>query len=294
MAQTPPPLGPSLVPPRPDREDPASRPLFAAFVLATVVAVVLGVLAIVALLRAPSSAGGLDAAAPSSVSSTAAPSTSTITPSPSISPSVRPKVDGAFRFLERVGGSPVRWNPCDPITYAINTAGASSDVRPDLRQALSRVTRATGIEFRSVGTTRETFIRAYQRMRFEGVIGKAALVVIWVDHADYQAILRRLSDPRPSLAFAKTMKGVYADQDQYFGGLIVMDADATARYGFGDFYAHGAVLLHELGHIMGLDHVRDPDQLMYSGRYPNFGLHAYGPGDLEGLRRLGMDAGCLD
>jgi hypothetical protein len=290
MTQVPPPLDPLLVPPRPDREDPSSRPLFAAFVLATVVAVVLGVLAIVALLRAPSSAGDLVAAA----QTTEAPSsTPTITPSPSASPSARPKVDGAFRFLERVGGSPVRWNPCEPITYAINTAGASSDVRPDLRQALARVTRATGIEFRSVGTTKETFIRAYQRMRFEGVIGKAELVVIWVDHADYQAILRRLSDPRPSLAFAKTMAGLYADQDQYFGGLIVMDADATSSLGFGDFYAHGAVLLHELGHIMGLDHVKDPDQLMYSGRFPNFALHAYGPGDLEGLRRLGMDAGCL-
>jgi hypothetical protein len=45
---------------------------------------------------------------------------------------------------------------------------------------------------------------------------------------------------------------------------------------------------------MGLDHVKDPDQLMYSGRHPNYGVRDYGPGDLEGLRRLGMDAGCLD
>jgi hypothetical protein len=290
MAQVPPPFDPSHVPPRPDQPEPASRPLFAAFVLATVVAVLLGVLAIVALVRAPSSARDLGAAAPS----TAAPSTPTITPSPSTLPSVRPKVDGSFRFLDRVGGSPVRWNPCDPITYAVNTAGASSDVRPDLRQALARVSRATGIEFRSVGTTRETFIRAYRRMRFEGVIRKAELVVIWVDHAGYEAILRRLSDPRPSLAFAKTMRGLYADQDQYFGGLIVMDAEANSGLGFGDFFAHGTVLLHEIGHIMGLDHVRDTDELMYSGRFPNLGLRDFGPGDLEGLRRLGMDAGCLD
>ena len=167
-------------------------------------------------------------------------------------------------------------------------------MRPDLTQALRRVTRATGIEFRSVGTTSETFIRAYQRMRYEGVVRKAELILIWVDHDGYTKILRLLGDPRPSIAFAKTMAGLFADQDQYFGGIIVMDADATATPGFGYRYAHGSVLLHELGHIMGLDHVKDPDQLMYSGRYPNYGLHDFGAGDLEGLRRIGMDAGCLE
>ena len=80
------------------------------------------------------------------------------------------------------------------------------------------------------------------------------------------------------------MAGLFADQDQYFGGIIVMDADATATPGFGYRYAHGSVLLHELGHIMGLDHVRDPDQLMYSGRRPNFSVSDFGAGDLEGLR----------
>ena len=72
------------------------------------------------------------------------------------------------------------------------------------------------------------------------------------------------------------------DQDQYFGGIIVMDADATATRGFGYRYAHGSVLLHELGHIMGLDHVRDPDQLMYSGRHPNFGVSDFGAGRPRG------------
>ncbi|MGH2640544.1 MAG: matrixin family metalloprotease, partial [Actinomycetota bacterium] len=162
------------------------------------------------------------------------------------------------------------------------------------REALARVTRATEIEFESVGTTEETFLRAYQRMRYRGVIRKAELIIIWVDHDGYQEILRRLDDPRPSIAFAKTMAGLYADQDQYFGGIIVMDAEATSQRGFGHSYAHGSVLLHELGHIMGLDHVKDPDQLMYSGRHPSYGLQGFGAGDLEGLRHLGIDAGCLD
>jgi Matrixin len=290
MVQAPPPLGPQPVPPRPDVDgsgaDRASSRLLAAFIATSLVAIILGVLAIGAVLREPSS---VDAGGP-----TAAPSATTDSPSPSPSAATRAKVDGAFKFLERVGGAPVRWNPCETISYAVNTDGATSSIEADLHEALARVTRATQIEFVSVGTTEETFMRAYQRMRYKGVIRKAELIFIWVDHGDYQAILRRLHDPRPSIAFAKTMAGLFADQDQYFGGIIVMDAEATSQRGFGHSYAHGSVLLHELGHIMGLDHVKDPDQLMYSGPYPNYGLQGFGPGDLEGLRRIGIDAGCLE
>ena len=295
MSEAPPPLDlpPIDLPPRPDLGK-RSAPLFAAFVLSFVVAIVLGVLAVVSLLKEPADLRDLAASSgpvPSSIP------VATPTPSPALSPAAptfRPKVDGSFRFLERVGGAPVRWDPCETITYAVNDAGVTSPVRPDLKEALRRVTRATGIRFRSVGTTRETFIRAYQRMRYEGVIRKAELILIWVDHDSYLGILQQLNDPRPSIAFAKTMAGLFAHQDQYFGGIVVMDADATATRGFGYRYAHGSVLLHELGHIMGLDHVRDPDQLMYSGRHPNFSVRTFGPGDLEGLRRLGMDAGCLE
>ena len=293
MSEEPPPLDlAAWVPLRPDQGK-RSAPLFAAFVLSFLVAVVLCVFAVLSLLKEP--ADLRDLAAPSGAYPSSVPPT-TATPSPVLSPAApafRPNVDGAFRFLERVGGAPVRWNPCATITYAVNAAGATSPVRADLKEALRRVTRATGIEFRSVGTTTETFISAYQRMRYKGVIREAELILIWVDHDGYVAILRRLHDPRPSIAFAKTMAGLVAHQDQYFGGIVVMDADATALRGFGYRYAHGSVLLHELGHIMGLDHVKDPMQLMYSGRRPSFSVRTYGPGDLEGLRRLGMDAGCL-
>jgi hypothetical protein len=287
MSEATPPLPPATVPPRPDRMGPSRGLLLAASVLVLVLAVVLGMLAVTSLLRPtpvlPEAATGSGATRSSSAGPTATP-----TPTP------RPKVDGSFKFLERVGGGPVRWDPCETITYAVNTRGATSPVRADLNEALRRLSRATGIEFRSVGTTQETFIRAYQRMRYGGVIRKAALILIWVDHVDYRAILHRLHDPRPSIAFAKTMAGLFENQDQYFGGIVVMDADATASRGFGSRYAHGSVLLHELGHIMGLDHVTDADQLMYSGRHAHLGLRDLGPGDLEGLRRLGRDAGCLD
>jgi hypothetical protein len=289
---TPPVVPPASVPPRPDRPKPSRVRLFAAFVFILLLALVLGGLAVMSLLREPADPGNLAAGSGATPSSRPSP---TGTSSPTATTSPRSRVDGAFRFLERAaGGAPVRWNPCETITYAVNTRGATSPVRPDLKEALRRVTLATGVEFKSVGTTRETFIRAYLRMRYQGVIRKAELIVIWVDHDDYESILRGLHDPRPSVAFAKTMAGLYAHRDQYFGGIIVMDADATAARGFGYRYAHGSVLLHELGHVMGLDHVKDPDQLMYAGPHANFSVRDFGPGDLEGLRRVGMEAGCLD
>jgi matrixin len=271
---------PGEVPPRPDQPEPSRTPLFIAFLFLLLVAIVLGAFAIASLLREPA-----EIAAPPPIQETTTPS-----PTPTATAAGQ---EGSFRFLKRVGGDPVRWNPCETITYAVNTGGASRAVLPDLREALEHVTDATGVEFKAVGTTHETFFSAYQRMRYRGVIRKAELILIWVGHEEYGAILRRLGDPRPSIAFAKTMAGLYANRDQYFGGIIVVDADATSIFGFDYTFAHGVVLLHELGHIMGLDHVKDPNQLMYSGRHPNFGLQDYGPGDLEGLRRVGEEAGCL-
>ncbi len=287
---TPPLRPPGALPPRPER--PSSRaPLLAAFVVLLALVVVLGVLAGISLLRQTADPSGLAVGSGATPSSSAAP---TAPPSPTPTSTLPPKPDGSFRFLERVGGAPVRWDPCERITYAVNTRGVTFPVRADLKETLRRVTESTGIEFRSVGTTEETFFRAYLRMRYRGVIRKAALILIWVDHDDYQAILRRLHDPRPSIAFAKTMAGLYANQDQYFGGIVVVDAGATAGRGFGGRYAHGSVLLHELGHIIGLDHVKDPNQLMYSGPHTRVRLRDFGLGDLQGLRLLGRDAGCLD
>lgn len=273
------------VPPRPDTPPVARAPLFYVFLFVFILAAVLSVLAVLYLLREPT-----DVIAPRPSAAASA------TPSPSPSPSLTPrKVDGKYRFIRTaVGGGPVRWDPCTTITYAINTgAVAPNAVRPDLKEAIRRVTAATGIEFRYVGTTDETFFSAFRRMRYHGVIRRAKVIMVWVDHEAYQSILDRLGDPRPVIAFARPMAGLYTHRDQYLGGVVVIDADATSVPGFGFRFARGLVLLHELGHIIGLDHVRDRDQLMYSGPNPNLRLRGFGVGDREGLRQLGEEAGCF-
>jgi predicted Zn-dependent protease len=48
-----------------------------------------------------------------------------------------------------------------------------------------------------------------------------------------------------------------------------------------------AVIMHELGHVLGLAHVGSPFELMYE---TSMGINQYGPGDREGLARLGRAA----
>lgn len=48
---------------------------------------------------------------------------------------------------------------------------------------------------------------------------------------------------------------------------------------------------HELGHLVGLDHVADPTQLMYSEGGPSQASD-WGNGDLAGLNQLGS-GGCF-
>ncbi|MCW2749121.1 MAG: hypothetical protein JWR83_231 [Aeromicrobium sp.] len=48
----------------------------------------------------------------------------------------------------------------------------------------------------------------------------------------------------------------------------------------------GTVLAHELGHVIGLDHVNDPTEIMNPSLQPNKDAE-YASGDLAGLQRLG-------
>ena len=69
-------------------------------------------------------------------------------------------------------------------------------------------------------------------------------------------------------------------------GQVALDAPDLARIMLrpdGPAYVR-AVILHELGHVVGLDHVDDPTQLMHA---ENSGLTGFAAGDLAGLALLG-------
>ncbi|MEP6759325.1 MAG: hypothetical protein ABJB55_09020 [Actinomycetota bacterium] len=54
---------------------------------------------------------------------------------------------------------------------------------------------------------------------------------------------------------------------------------------------------HELGHLMGLTHVRDASELMFSFEVAHHTIpdpiDGWATGDVQGLEQVGSDAGCL-
>jgi len=84
-------------------------------------------------------------------------------------------------------------------------------------------------------------------------------------------------DPSDSTGTLAWVTGQVAlDAEDLGAGLSLPGGDIRAR----------AVIQHELGHLVGLDHVADPAQLMYSeGNDAQVG--DWGSGDLAGLHQLG-------
>ena len=79
----------------------------------------------------------------------------------------------------------------------------------------------------------------------------------------------------------------------YVSGEVVFDTvQPVLAAGFGPGLTRGNLVLHELGHVVGLDHVADRTQLMNAAIHeasPN----GYATGDLAGLSLLGARQGCM-
>lgn len=187
---------------------------------------------------------------------------------------------GSFAYLhtQRAGGRPVAYDPCRPIEYVVNDAQAPQGAGDLLTSAVDEITAATGLVFLFTGRTDEVPMK-----RPAALSAKTEPVLIaWTTPEEVPDLAGRTA----GVAGSAPRLHDYSGQLRYVTGMVALDApqltDVLARSDGAEQVR--AIILHELGHLVGLDHVDDSRELMHSD---NVGMLGLGPGDRQGLAALG-------
>lgn len=189
-----------------------------------------------------------------------------------------PPTVGSHRFMYRFDdGSHARWNPCQPISYALNLSGAPGFARTDVEAAIARVEAATGLDFQYAGETAG------------GLDGRPPTgvdtVIAFASPSENDAL-----SGAAGLGGGSYSPAWYGADPRVVNGFVLVNRTVSFTQGLGGSGLQG-LLLHEIGHMVGLDHVDDYGEVMYPVMHPL--PNGYGPGDRQGLWALGAAQGCL-
>ena len=185
-----------------------------------------------------------------------------------------------------------RWNPCQAaITYQVNLAGLPKAKRAAMlalvKKSFAKLAAVDGLTYRYTGTT--TFVPMSNNL----AAGPAEIVVA--------AVGRNATDlglGENSLGYGGTVwstwYGSNGEGAAVVRGFVVLNPSgmASLKPGFGKGKTQGNVVLHELGHATGLEHVSGKDEQM-NPTLMSTAPNGYGAGDRAELKKIGRDAGCI-
>ncbi len=204
-----------------------------------------------------------------------------------LAPEVPVTTRGSHGFLhvDEVG-NPVGYDPCRPVRYVVRPDGAPASGQVLVEEAIAIVAAATGLVFEDAGTTDEppALDRALIQPDRYGE-GWAPVLLAWSDESSFPELAGQVAGMGGSAA----VPGSDGQGQWLAAGRVVLDtADITAMLARPDGHAQArAIVVHELAHVLGLDHVDDPTELMHPVSAARTDL---GPGDREGLALLGQAA----
>jgi hypothetical protein len=170
--------------------------------------------------------------------------------------------------------APVGYDPCRPITYAVDPTLAPPDGQLVIDQAVGEISKASGLRFVYAGRTRVS--------AGPGAVSGATIRFEWTTPERVPELAGEVVGLGGSSSAVDPATGLR----RYTSGQVALDAPAMTRVleGRNGVARARAVVMHELGHVVGLAHVDDSSELMNEH---NIGRTTFGRGDLKGLARLG-------
>lgn len=250
-----------------------------------------GSLALVALLgvvgtTALSTGDGAAAAPTPPTSAPATPTTTVPAPDPTSPVPTTPPApatpldpsDDDYAFLFNDGGSPVGFDPCAPeIRVLYNPAGAPYDAEGDIAASADLLAEGLGRPVTYEGTT-DLDADSFSALTLgANPPSEPTVLVTWVARPD------ELEDADAGVVGQASPVQV-GDSIVSSTVALVASANGSLHPGTGpDSWA--VVMIHELAHSAGLDHVDDQSEIMHPSVVPGHPAQ-WGAGDLNGLRQL--------
>lgn len=201
---------------------------------------------------------------------------------------VTAKSDSYAFLLTGKDKQPAAYDPCRPIHYVTRAANQPAAGPQLIKEAIAAVSRATGLVFIDDGATTEAPApqhKSYQPARYGD--RWAPVLIAWETTAEEPSFTNYATRTNVMGMAGSEAVSREGSEVTYVSGqlelngpamqsLIVREGRAQAR----------ATIEHELAHIVGLDHVQNPSQLMNPTGVP--GVSTYQAGDLNGLAVLGQ------
>lgn len=176
--------------------------------------------------------------------------------------------------LDGPDNRPVGWNPCEPIRYVVNPQGAPRDWEQIVEHGVAEVEEASGFDLQYDGRTSDRNFG--QRPAVDA--GTQPVLIAWAEPTEEPKLKGR------AVGIGGSTPAQVGNRVRFVAGLVVLDASAAEQMDFGGRTRDQELILaHELGHVLGLDHVDDTGELMN----PQYvGQDGFGEGDLRGLEIL--------